>query len=222
MNKKKKIWPSAESVTAKMLVRDWYANARWHYAVRIASVLFVGLVVSLIGTFILFDRPPQFRYILATEDGMVMNVVHPSLPNHDDEYIVRWTIDAITRLYSFDFVNYRTQFQDAKVNLTTQGWINFEEAMEVSGNFNSVLGNSFVTTAVPTGPGVVVKKGDFMGRYAWKVEFPMLISYRTSYQDRVTGRSRNTTQQLRMSVTVIRQPEYLNAAGLGIRAIVAE
>ena len=215
-------WPSAESVTAKLLVRDWYANARLHYAARITGLLTIVLAVSLIGIIALWDRPPQFRYILATEEGLVMEIIDPSLPNHEDEYVVKWTIDAITRLYSFDFVNYRHQFQDAKANLTTQGWWNFEDAMAISGNFNAVLGNKFVTTAVPTGPGRVVKRGPFLGRFAWKVEFPMLISYRSSYRDQQTGRSRNTTQQLNMSVTVIRQPEYLNAAGLGIRAIVAE
>ena len=222
MSAQKSPWPSAESVTAKLLVRDWYANARLHYVIRIKTALTVALMVSLIGTIALFNRPPQFRYILATDEGAVMDIVPLSDPNHDDEYIVKWTIDAVTRLYSFDFVNYRSQFQDAKANLTTQGWVNFEKAMKISGNFNAVVGNAFVTTAVPTGPGRIVKKGDIYGRYAWKVEFPMLISYRSSFRDPSTGRTKNTSQQLTMAVTVIRQPEFLNAAGLGVRALVAE
>jgi intracellular multiplication protein IcmL len=222
MGTQKSPWPSAESVTARLLIRDWYASARLHYVIRIKTALVVALFVSLVGTVALFNRPPQFRYILANDEGAVMKIVPLDEANHDDDYIINWTIDATTRLYSFDFVNYRSQFQDAKANLTTQGWVNFEQAMKNSGNFNAVIGNNFVTTAVPTGPGRIIKKGDVYGRYAWKIEFPMLISYRSSFQDPSTGRTKNTSQQLTMAVTVIRQPEFLNAAGLGVRALVAE
>lgn len=221
MSDQKVTWPSAESVTAKLLLRDWYTNTRLHYAARINAFLLVTLILSLIGGVMLFNRPPQFRYILANDFGVVIDMVPLDQPNHDDEYITKWAVDAVTRLYSFDFVNYREQFQNAKVNMTTQGWTNFDQAMEKSGNFNAVIGNRFVTTAVPTGPGRITKKGDVYGRYAWKVEFPMLISYRSSLKDR-EGRSRDTTQQLMMAVTVIRQPEFLNEAGLGVRALVAE
>lgn len=222
MSSQKSPWPSAESVTAKLLVRDWYANARLHHVARINVLILIALVVSLAGTFALIKRPPQFRYILSDNQGVVVHMVPLEKPNHDDEFIKKWTIDAVTRLYTFDFVNHRNQFQDAKVNLTVQGWKNFEHAMEVSGNFQAVIGNRFVTTAVPTGPAQITKKGDVFGRFAWKVEFPMLISYRSGFREAHTGRQKNTSQQLMMSVTVIRQPEFLNAEGLGIRALVAE
>lgn len=221
MNAEKGPWPSADEAIAGMMLRDWYANVRLHYMARIVVALAVIFVVSLLGSFALIDRPPQFRYILTNASGQVFPQVTLDLPNHDDSFIVDWTVDAVTRLYSFDFVNYRQQFQEAQRNMTTAGWKNFEEAMTVSGNFNAVLGNKYVTTAVPTGPGRIVSKGDVMGRHAWKVEFPMLISYRSSARDR-EGRLRVTNQPLSMTVTVIRQPVFLNEAGLGIRAIVAE
>lgn len=221
MTARKAPWPAAEEAMAALLLGAWYANARLHYMVRIAAALFVLLIVSLAGTFALIDRPPQFRYILTNAEGKVFPQVPLSQPNHDDQFIVDWTIDAVTRLYSFDFVNYRQQFQEAQRNMTTVGWQSFEEAMKISGNFNAVIGNKYVTTAVPTGPGRVIKKGDFNGRHAWKVEFPMLISYRSSARDS-QGRLRVTNQPLSMTVTVIRQPVFLNEAGLGIRAIVAE
>lgn len=221
MDAENRPWPSAERAIASLLLRDWYANARLHYITRITVALVVLLAMSLVGTVALINRPPQFRYILTSPSGQVLPQVPLTQANHDDKFIVDWTIDAVTRLYSFDFINYRLQFQDAKKNMTTQGWNSFEEAMKVSGNFNAVLGNSYVTTAVPTGPGKIVKTGAINDRYAWKVEFPMLISYRSSVRDK-DGKLRLTTQALTMSVTVIRQPIFLNAAGLGIRAILAE
>jgi len=214
-------WPAADRAIGILLLRDWYANFRLHHASRILACMGLLLAVSLVGTFALLNRPPQYRYVLTDHAGKILPLVPLNQPNHEDTYVIDWTIDAVTRLYSFDFVNYRTQFQDAKANLTTVGWKNFEEAMEVSGNFRSVIGNRYVTTAVPTGPGRITKKGELLGRHAWKVEFPMLISYRSSITDR-EGRQRVTNQHLNVAVTVARQPEYLNPAGLGIRAIVAE
>ena len=221
MTARKGPWPTAEEAMSALLLRDWYASARIHYMSRIATALMAMLLVSLAGTYALIDRPPQFRYVLTSVEGTVLPQVPLTRANHDDQYVVDWTIDAITRLYSFDFMNYRQQFQEAQRNMTTVGWESFEQAMKVSGNFNAVIGNSYVTTAVPTGPGRVTKKGDVNGRYAWKVEFPMLISYRSSARDR-EGKLRVTNQPLSMSVTVIRQPIFLNQSGLGIRAIVAE
>lgn len=214
-------WPSAEKVIAVSLARDAYANARLHYAVRIAAMLAVLLAISLVGVFALWDRPPQFRYVLVDSEGKVLPQVPLNLSNHEDDFIVEWTVDAVTRLYSFDFVNYRQQFQEARKNLTAVGWESFEQAMKMSGNFNAVVANKFVTTAVPTGPGRITKVGDVMGRHAWKVEFPMLLSYRRS-APRASETMQVTNQNLLMSVTVIRQPDYLNEHGLGIRAIVAE
>lgn len=214
-------WPTADEAVSSIILGGWYANVRLHYMSRIAVALVALVSVSLLGTIALINRPPQFRYILTSPSGQVLPQVPLSEPNHDDQFVVDWTIDAITRLYSFDFVNYRLQFQDAQKNMTTAGWDNFEQAMKVSGNFNAVIGNRYVTTAVPTGPGKVVKTGDIMGRQAWKVEFPMLISYRSSEKDR-DGKLRVTNQPLSMSITVIRQPIFLNQDGLGVRAIVAE
>lgn len=221
MSERKGPWPSADTAISSIILRDWYANARLHYMSRIVVALTALLAISLIGTIALIDRPPQFRYILTSATGQVLPQVPLSRANHDDQFIVDWTVDAVTRLYSFDFVNYRLQFQEAQKNMTSQGWKSFEEAMKVSGNFNAVLGNKYVTTAVPTGAGRVVDKFDFQGRHAWKVEFPMLISYRSSVKDR-DGKLRVTNQALKVTVTVIRQPIFLNEAGLGIRAIVAE
>lgn len=214
-------WPSAEEAISSLLLRDWYANVRVHYMSRVVAALAVLLAVSLVGTFVLIDRPPQFRYVLTNTVGQVLPQVPLSQPNHDDQFVVDWTVDSITRLYSFDFVNFRLQFQEAQKNMTAVGWKSFEEAMKVSGNFNAVVGNRYVTTAVPTGPGRVIGKGDILGRHAWKVEFPMLISYRSSAKDQ-DGKLRVTNQPLTMTVTVIRQSVFLNEAGLGIRAIVAE
>lgn len=234
MSQAKNVWPSAESAVAALLLGDLYANARLHFISRILAGAVVSVAILMIGVYALLDRPAQFRYVLTDNTGVVIPQAPLAQPNHDDKFVVDWALDAVTRLYTFDYDNYRLQFQDAKKNLTVSGWDSFEKAMDASGNFNAVTGYQYVTTAAPTGPGRITKtgaislpvaKGYFSPvmetRYAWKVEFPMVISYRSSRLGK-DGKPLLTEQNLTMSATVIRVPEYVNPTGLGIRAIVAE
>jgi Macrophage killing protein with similarity to conjugation protein. len=225
MSQAKNVWPSAEHAITAILLGDLYANARLHFVSRVLALTLIVTSILFIGTFALLGKTDQYRYILTDTTGFVIPQTPLALPNHDDRYIVDWTLDAVTRLYTFDYENYRLQFQDAKKNLTITGWQSFEKAMESSGNFNAVVGYNYVTTAAPTGPGKVVKTGAItMGtetRFAWKVEFPMVISYRSSRVGK-DGKPLITEQNLTMAVTVIRVPEYVNPTGLGIRALVAE
>jgi intracellular multiplication protein IcmL len=219
---------------ASIILADVYANARLHFASRICAGAMLGAMILILGFVALWDRPPQYRYILTNPEGTVVDQVPLAQRNHDDKFVVDWAVDAITRLYTFDYENYRLQFQDAKKNLTQVGWDNFQNAMKDSGNFNAVVGYRYVTSAAPTGPGRIIKTGSIRGvsvdidgiktiedRYAWKIEFPMVISYRSSKLGS-DGRPLVSEQNLTLSVNVIRVPEFLNQAGLGIRAIVAE
>lgn len=234
MTQQKSVWPSAESAVTAILLGDLYANARIHFISRILTGAVVATAILIIGVYALLERPPQYRYILTDTTGVVIPMVPLTRPNHEDQYLIDWTVDAITRLYTFDYDNYRLQFQDAKKNLTIGGWESFEQSMEASGNFNSVKGYQYVTTAAPTGPGRITKTGEISlpvapgffspvmeSRYAWKVEFPMVISYRSSRVGK-DGKPLISEQNLTISATVIRVPEYVNPTGLSIRAIVAE
>ncbi|WP_196223250.1 DotI/IcmL/TraM family protein [Roseibium sp. RKSG952] len=214
-------WPNVEDVIATKLRERAFANVRLHYISILMVMVLVVATASCIGTVALWVKPPQYGYILTEDDGRILPLVPLDRPNHEDQYVIDWTIDAMTRLHSIDYINYRTQLQEARHSLTTMGWKSYQDAMRLSGNFKAIIGNQFVTTAVPIGPGRIIKTGNVMGRYAWKVEFPMLISYRASRKD-LKDALKVTNQEQTVAVTVIRVPEYLNKHGLGIRAIVAE
>lgn len=223
MTERRTPWPAAEAAVATLIARDSFANQRLHYAVRTAFMLACLAAFSGLCAITLINRAPQYRYILTTDTGEVLPLAPLDKPNHDDEFIAKWTLDAITRLYSFDYVNYRQQLQDARRNLTTYGWNSFEKALEESGNFKAILQNRYAVTAVPTGPATVIKSAVHTGfmRHAWRVEFPILLTYQSG-RNGDDGRPLIANQNLRLSIVVIRQPEYIQKDGLGIRSILAE
>lgn len=217
-------WPTADKAVAVFLMGQRFSNDRLHYVSRILLILSIALIISVIGNIAMFPNPPRYRYLPIGTNGVVLPQVPMTESNHDDKFVVDWTVDAVTRLYSFDFLNYREQLQDARKNLTTTGWDSFQKSMRDSNNFEAILGNSFVLTAVPTGAGKVVKTGLLNDRYTWKVVFPMLISYRSSSKDTPGGNhsdGRIITDTLNMTVTVTRVGVFLNETGLGIKSIVA-
>jgi len=219
----KGLWPSAEEAVAAILRRDQFANFRLHVISRIAAALLLVVVLCAACALLLISRPARYEYLLTTSTGEILPMIPLNQPNQNDEFVLKWTVDAVTRLYSFDFVNYRMQLQNAEANMTAVGVKAFEKSLEASGNFRAVIGNKYVMTAVPTGPARIVRKDihPSLNRYAWKVEFPMLITYRSSAKTR-DGKPLVANQDLKMVVTVIRQPENLQVDGLGIRSIVAE
>ena len=226
VRKKSSVWPSIDYAVANILLGQRFSNERLHFTSRIATIVAIALLISLIGNIVMLSNPPRYRYIPISTSGLVLPQIPVSQANHDDQFVVDWTIDAVTRLYSFDFMNFREQLQDAQKNLTAMGWESFQKSMKESNNFNAILGNKFVLTAVPTGAGKITKKGMISGNFAWKVEFPMLISYRSSGQ-RVRGESsigegRIITDSLNMTITTTRVGVFLNETGLGVKSIIAE
>ncbi len=226
------VWPTAENAVAMILLGQRYANDRLYFISRIITLLFVALLISAVGNIAMLPNPPRYRYIPVSTSGLVLPQVPLTRANHDDQYVVEWTIDAVTRLYSFDFLNYRVQLQDAQKNLTATGWDSFQASLKESNNFEAILGNNFVLTAVPTGAGRVTRQGveeyKIDGRmqdiYTWTVEFPMLITYRASsgMKNGVKTEGRVISDPQNMTVTVTRVGVFLNHTGLGIRAIVGE
>nr|WP_284706725.1 DotI/IcmL/TraM family protein [Neorhizobium tomejilense] len=224
-------WPSADAAVATILLGERYSNDRLHFISRVILLLTVALCISIIGNLAMLPNPPRYRYIPVSTSGLVLPQVPLTQPNHDDQYVVDWTIDAVTRLYSFDFMNYRAQLQDAQKNLTATGWQSFQQMWTDANNFTAVTGNNFVLTAVPTGAGKVTDKYIIEGSdanepdvHAWTVEFPMLITYRSAASERngVKKEGRIITQPQNMTVTVTRVGVFLNHTGLGIKYILGE
>lgn len=209
----------AEGIVETILLRDRYRRDRLEYLVRMTAIA-CGLVVLLVvANVIAVGRGDRYRFVMTDSVGKILPLVPLTQPNATDEQVTTWTIDAVTRAYSFDFANYRRQFQQAQKVLSLTGWEGFERSLIDSGNFVAIKENRYVTTAAPNGPARVVSKSllsDAAGnqRWGWTVEFPMLITYRNSRQA--------ISQDLTVKAIVVRMPEYINPQGLGIRQIIAQ
>lgn len=212
-----KTMDAAALSAAMVLRREWAMDRYKAGCVRFLAVAAL-LALSVVGNVAHLGDRRDNVYLVADEDGRLVDMVPISRPNMADEDVAAWTVSAITDLMSFDFANYRGQLQDARYDLTGRGWRSFEEMLSdgASGIATAVLRNKFVVTTVPTGPARVAEKGVLTtergSRFVWTVEVPVLLSYRSDRREIETD--------LMMRVTVIRMPEFVHEDGLGIRAVV--
>ena len=210
---------NTEAIIGTILLRERYRRDDIYHAIRLSVGLAVVVTFMSVVACVLLLRGPVYKYVMVDPVGRIINMVPLEQPNMTDAAVLAWAVDSVTKVYTFDFANYRRQFQAAQTMLTQVGYYGFEKALRESGNFVAVRENRYVTTAVPNGPARMVASGPVTNalgetRWSWVVEFPMLITYRSSKQ--------STTQDLIAKVTLVRLPEYVNRAGIGIRQVIAE
>lgn len=206
--------PHIEEAVATRLLRDTYTRERHYFLMRLILCLSAVLSISIGANIYLATKPVEYRYFATDTEGRIRPLTALDQPIQSMNEILNWTTNAITQTYTFSFANYRQELQAARIHFTPQGWQGFERALQESRTIQTVLNNRFVTTAVPVGAPVVVAEGLANGRYAWRIQLRITVTYQSAQSSR--------SQSLLVTATVVRRPETENPRGLGIAQIIAE
>lgn len=174
------------------------------------SLLIICLLVGLIYYLETHQRKPT--YFATTSSGRLIPMTPLNQPNMSDHAVLQWTSKAITSLYSYDFQNYRESFQNDKQYFTDQGWRAFLNGLKQSGNLKTVKKQKLTVQAVPESAPVVVRKGVHNGIYSWRIQMPIVVTYRSLNQE--------YTQHLLVTVLVQRLSTLSSKHGIGIAQIV--
>jgi len=205
---------SEEEAIAAVLARNAYVREKHYFLMRLVLVLAGLLSLSVVGNVLLAMRAPENKYFLSDVEGKIREIVPLDRPVESLPVISAWVANAVSQSLTFSFANYRQEFANARQHFTPQGWAEFERALIDSGLLRIVRENMYVTTAVPSGAPVLSQQGLMGGRYAWRFQIPMVVSYESAAQ--------RMGQNMMVTVTVIRVPETENPRGLGILQIVAQ
>ena len=204
----------ADEAVATILAREAYTRERHYLLVRVIMGLLLLAGLQGAANIYLATRPPQYHYFSTDRDGRITPLTPIDRPIASLSDLGTWVSNSVAQAYTFDFANYRSSLSAARVNFTQAGWAGFETALQESGVLQSVLERKYVTTAVPTSAPVLVTQGRIEGRYAWKFQIPILVTYQSS--------ERTASQNLMVNVIVVRQPETEHPRGLGIAQLIAQ
>lgn len=176
----------AEDALEVVTMRNAYY--RDSYKRVLMAILLLLVLNGLLIAVIVYQHysQPEPKYFATSTDGRITPIYPLTRPVVSASALLQWANQAAVAAYSYNFSNYRTALQEASEYFTPKGWKDFQAALKTSGNLETVIGKKLVVSAVATGAPVIIEQGLLRGRYAWKVQMPILVNYEsanTSIQD---------------------------------------
>ncbi len=192
---------------------------RLHY---LALALFGFSLIVIFGLgallYLLLAKPNIPLYFPADNVGRLTKVIPVSEPNMGLNDVMNWTVKAVQKSYSFDYINYRGQIQFAQRYFTTYGWNTYLSALQLSGNLTAVTEAKRIAIAQVVETPKLLAEGILSGAYAWKFEMPLYVIYlEPPYDDKSSF-----STALKVTVLVQRQKPLEGNQGLGIVQLIIE
>jgi intracellular multiplication protein IcmL len=188
--------------------RDSYRRV---LAILLLAFLIVFILISALVYVI--THPPAPKYFATDSTGRIVPLIPLDQPNLSTPALLQWANIAAVAAFTFDFVNYRQQLQAASEYFTPPGWEAYMQAVQSSNNLGAVIEKKLTVSAVATGAPVVLQQGILNGRYSWKVQIPLLVTYQSANQ---------ISQQNLVATLFIARVSTLNSAqGVGIAQFIA-
>jgi len=200
-----------DALTAVALRNNFYRDGQR----KMILVLLVSMVANFLLASILIyiiTHPPAPKYFATSINGRITPLFPLDEPNQSDSMVLQWANTAAIAAYSYNFVNYRTELQASSGFFTADGWDQFLSALQESNNLDAVKAKKLIVSAVATRAPIILQKGILNGRFSWRVQMPILVTYQSASE---------FTQQNNIVTMLITRVSTLNSPrGIGISQFV--
>ncbi len=192
-------------------------NNFYHDGQRKLMVAFlVSLIANVSLTFTvayIITHPPAPKYFATSINGRITPLLPLNAPNQSDAAVLQWATQAAMATFSYNFVNYRSELVAASGFFTADGWAQFVSALGSSNNLDAVKAKKLVVSAVATAAPVILQKGILNGRFSWRIQLPLLVTYQSA--------SEFSQQNLNVNMLVTRVDTLNSPRGIGIAQFVS-
>lgn len=182
---------------------------------RMTSVLLISMLVNVLLGYLLLhiiNNPPAPRYFATAINGRIIPLFPLDQPNQADDSLLQWASSAAIAAFTYNFVNYREELQASSGFFTPDGWQLFLNALEQSNNLDAVRVKRLIVSATAINPATIVQKSIIDGRYTWRVQIPIQVTYQSPTE---------YTQQNNLVTLLITRVSTLNTPqGIGIAQFV--
>lgn len=189
--------------------RDGYRNCMGALLMSLA----MNLILLTLTTILFFSKTPPVYFATQT-DGSLIAIQPLDMPMIDQEALITWATRAAVASYSFNFLDWQNDLQNAQQYFTSSGFNNFVDALKASGNLDTVVAKRLVVQATVVDVPRIVQQGIIKGRYAWKIQIPMLVKYMSA--------SEELRQPILVTMLVARVPTTQKPQGIAIAQFVVE
>ena len=202
---------SEDALTEVMMRNNFYKDGQR----KLTFILLLSLCVNIITGVLLgyiITHPPEPRYFATSINGRITPLFPLNEPNQSDSAVLQWANQAAIAAFSYNFVNYRNELQASSGFFTSEGWRQFLGALQESNNLEAVKAKKLIVSAVATRAPIILQKGLLNGRYAWRIQMPILVTYQSA--------SEFTQQNNLVTMLVTRVPTLNAPRGIGISQFV--
>lgn len=144
------------------------------FGIFLLSVVIIFILAGIL--FYLVKHPTRPLYFVADPEGRLLKNIPNTDPNMTTDAVMVWATEAIEAAFTYDFVNYRAQLQNAQKYFSDFGWRTYMNTLTSSKNLVGLTKRQLVFIAKVTGKPKVVIQGMLGGAYAWKFEMPLLVT----------------------------------------------
>lgn len=192
-------------VTRNDYYRDGFRNLL--VVTVLGGIAIIGLVMAVFA-FVKLHQPKD-KYFATTPDGRLIRMVPLSEANLSEAALMSWVAQAATEVMTFGFHDYKRRLQEASRHFTRGGWENFMTALTQSRILEAIDAHKQVVTTTPRSAPVLIQKGlTREGRYFWRVQLPLIVTYQAGTNTR--------NEYMTIEVTVVRVSMLENPVGVGI------
>lgn len=150
---------------------------RYRFIQKVVAGLLVLTILMAYALYDVYRNPPKPLYIAAENDGRIIELRPISRPTISKNALLTWAAESVTSIFTYDYVNYRKQFQGNIDYFSADGWQAYMEQLDKSGTLQTVKEKSMLVSAVVTSSPVITGDGQVNGVYMWKVEMPIDVTY---------------------------------------------
>ncbi len=200
-----------DALTAVALRNKFYHDGQR----KMIVVLLVSMLVNFVLAWMLIylvTHPPAPKYFATSINGRITPLYPLDEPNQSDSAVLQWANQAAIAAFTYNFVNYRTELQASSGFFTAEGWDQFLTALQQSNNLDAVKAKKLIVSAVATKAPIILQKGVLNGRFAWRVQMPLLITYQSASE---FSQQNNVVTLLITRVSTLNSPR-----GIGISQFV--
>lgn len=151
------------------------------------SLVLILVIISAMINFVLMlvliykiMYPLEARYYGTITQGRTFPLTPLMEPNQSDSAVTEWANQAAISAFTLDFVNYSQQLNQASQYFTTEGWQQFLDSLQQANNIEEIRQKRLTVTAVAQNTPVILQKGVLNGRFSWRIQMPILITYQSS------------------------------------------
>lgn len=147
---------------------------------RYSTLVFMSSIVTFVTalSFLIFyaRQPVPPQYIPVNEDGTYIKL-DPLSQCKEDSEVKKFAINAIKKLYKFDYINYPDQFQEAAPYFTSDGWNKYLDSFTSSNNLQAIKENKWISTIQINSLPEIYTKKVINGVCTWELKSDVQISY---------------------------------------------